>query len=70
MARHGEWWAHNTDRSGPEADVPVVVEDNRGDFFADPDERARDWHPASDAEVARYEQYWNAEHDRSIHTAT
>lgn len=54
-------WAHNTDRSGPNEDVPVVVtlDAEQEETFFHPGERNEHWHPASDQEVAQYEAYWN-----------
>lgn len=47
--------AHNTDRSGPNQDVPVISHAE----VPDPD----NWHVATDEEYAAYEAYWNAQED-------
>jgi hypothetical protein len=55
--------AHNTARSGPNQDVPVIIEYPAGYNFP-PGERDRDWHEASDEEYQAYLDYWNALYDR------
>lgn len=57
--------AHNTARSGPDRDVPVVIEDDTNFPFED-GERENDWHEASGAEVAAYKGYWDGVLDRVI----
>lgn len=49
--------AHNTNRSGPDQDIPVIMEDDTGFPFVD-GEREADWHEASNEEIAAYENYW------------
>lgn len=54
--------AHNTDRSGPDNSVPVIIEDDT-DYPFGYGERDADWHEASDVEYAAYVAYWNAQYD-------
>lgn len=51
--------AHNTYRSGPADDVPVIIEEP-ADFPFQPGEREGEWHVASTDEVAAYRAYWDA----------
>jgi hypothetical protein len=54
--------AHNTGRSGPKQDVPIIIEHPAHYPFAD-GEREREWHTASDDELIAYETFWNKVHD-------
>jgi hypothetical protein len=51
-------YAHNTARSGPNQDVPVILDGGPA-----PDD-IENWHVATDAEYAAYQAYWD-----SINTA-
>lgn len=51
-------WAHNTARSGPNGEIPVVDETGRV-ASAQPGE----WHEASDEEYGLYIGYWHAKGD-------
>ena len=48
------WLAHNVDRSGPNKDIPVVVEVEVSKVADWPD-----FHLATDNEIDDYERYWN-----------
>lgn len=56
--------AHNTERSGPNRDVPVIIE-HPEHFQFGPGEREQ-YHEASDEEYAAYCAYWNAKHDAEV----
>ena len=49
------WLAHNVDRSGPNKDIPVVVEVEVSKVADWPD-----FHLATDNEIDDYERYWNS----------
>lgn len=44
-------WAHDTERSGPNGDVPVL-------WISETRPAQPGWHPATDDEYAAYERYW------------
>ena len=46
-------WAHNTEHSGPNRDVPVLTPQSN----IEPDDMAN-WHPATPQEIEAYEAYW------------
>lgn len=49
-------------RNWPSDGIPVVIE-HAEDFPFEPGERARDWHPATDAEYQAYREYYDKDGD-------
>jgi len=61
--------AHNYQFSGPDRDVPVIIRDGAGGYPS-PAQRYAEWHPATDAELARYEAFWDAMDDEQMEAYT
>jgi hypothetical protein len=58
-------FAHNTDFSGIDKNVPVVAK-----RYGIPDEQIDQWHEASATEVEIYEYYWNLYYDLQDESAS
>lgn len=58
------WLAHDTERSGPNADVPVIAEALVGyNSLQDALAAWPGYHEATDDEIAAYTEYWDNVHN-------